>query len=195
MKSGDLNHRRLGQGKWEYVAAYNNLYFQFLLFFIYATLFSCTTLQNTHTHIRPPFVRKHPPTFSQTPSLLNHFYSFHLTHFCCSILSQKMTTFKVSRVQTSPFEGQKPGTSGLRKKVLFLFPFFFLAFFNSWWISCNSLWLLIWMEMIPLRNATIRSIYFHMNMCACILVTSSAVKVFWYLNVLLLWRVACFIET
>ena len=29
-----------------------------------------------------------------------------------------MVMFKVSRVTTSPIDGQKPGTSGLRKKVL-----------------------------------------------------------------------------
>lgn len=32
-----------------------------------------------------------------------------------------MATFKVKRVESSPIEGQKPGTSGLRKKV-YLFP-------------------------------------------------------------------------
>ncbi|GFS33011.1 phosphoglucomutase/phosphomannomutase family protein [Actinidia rufa] len=29
-----------------------------------------------------------------------------------------MVMFKVARVDTTPFEGQKPGTSGLRKKLL-----------------------------------------------------------------------------
>nr|GLL32893.1 HMG-Y-related protein B [Ipomoea trifida] len=29
----------------------------------------------------------------------------------------EMAMFKVSRVETTPFEGQKPGTSGLRKKL------------------------------------------------------------------------------
>ncbi|KAL7000911.1 phosphoglucomutase (alpha-D-glucose-1,6-bisphosphate-dependent) [Sarracenia purpurea var. burkii] len=28
-----------------------------------------------------------------------------------------MVVFKVVRVETTPYEGQKPGTSGLRKKV------------------------------------------------------------------------------
>lgn len=72
VKSGDLNHRRLGQGKWEYVAAYNNLYFQFLLFFIYATLFSYTTLQNTHTSTLPLYV-----------SILQHFHK----RLLCLIIS------------------------------------------------------------------------------------------------------------
>ncbi|KVH97677.1 Alpha-D-phosphohexomutase, alpha/beta/alpha domain I [Cynara cardunculus var. scolymus] len=47
---------------------------------------------------------------SRQPSLI----SLHLRQ---SEQTQVMATFKVNRVESSPIEGQKPGTSGLRKKV------------------------------------------------------------------------------
>lgn len=48
-----------------------------------------------------------------------------------------MVLFKVSSVETTPFDGQKPGTSGLRKKVSY---FFFPYFENFFYLfSCYGL--------------------------------------------------------
>ncbi|KAJ8571155.1 hypothetical protein K7X08_038127 [Anisodus acutangulus] len=45
---------------------------------------------------------------------------------------KKMVMFKVTRVETTPFEGQKPGTSGLRKKVkLFIQPHYLQNFVQA----------------------------------------------------------------
>jgi hypothetical protein len=64
--------------------------------------------------------------FVDNPSFILPIYfrfrSFSLTLFLSPSLPfsslSTMATFTVTSKQTNPFEGQKPGTSGLRKKVL-----------------------------------------------------------------------------
>lgn len=91
-----------------------------------------------------PFSGRFFRTFSHTPgcviwfsrilavTLMNRILFLRWAHFVflfswfsCSNLGcvsgwVKMVVFEVVRVETTPFDGQKPGTSGLRKKVSFL---------------------------------------------------------------------------
>jgi hypothetical protein len=81
-----------------------------------------------------------------------------------------MVLFNVSRVETTPFDGQKPGTSGLRKKVRFFFLIRFLLFsicnqicrisFSSLLFDFLDYIYCIWIEYLWIRSLSVDFIFY-----------------------------------